>query len=472
MHLKTRVFSLLLVVLMLCGVIFAGKGEIRWKDETEETETVWTSKKETIYVWYTDPALEKYLNSAAVSFGEREGVRVIPVLKNTQSLLEDINEATMDAEKQTPDAYVINNDVLGKAYLAGLASEIQNDSGLVNEAWYPKTALSAVSCNGKLVAYPFYFDTCVLIYNKDYVDLWLKQQKERVTETYEGLEADGETEETATFEEEEGMAAELMSENAVGEDGIPRTVGGILQFANSFDAPEGVDGVMKWDVKDIFYNYWIVGGYLNVGGECGDNEEDVNVYNDQTVKCLQIYQTLNQFFYIEPESVDYEAVMQDFMEGKMVFTIGTTESVQRLEKAKEDGSFPYSFGIAKIPNLTDELASKPLSVTDAIAVNGYSAHKELANHFAEYCAHVQAPELYARSGKIATSLAANRGTDMQVVFIDQYESSKSLPKMMEIGNLWLQLEALFAKVWNGEEVKPLVHELEEQIATQIGSDSV
>ena len=59
---------------------------------------------------------------------------------------------------------------------------------------------------------------------------------------------------------------------------------------------------------------------------------------------------------------------------------------------------------------------------------------------------------------------------MQSVFIDQYAESISLPKMMEIGNLWLQLEALFAKVWNGERVEPLVRELEEQIATQLRAD--
>ena len=455
---------------MLSGIILGSNGVIQF-DVPEAEEEVWTSKKETIYVWYVDAALEKYLSSAAVAFGEKEGVRVIPVLKDNLSFLEDINQATMDAEKQTPDAYVINNDVLGKAYLAGLATEIQSTSGLVNEAWYPKTALSAVTCNGKIVAYPFYFDTCVLIYNKDYVDLWLKQQVEREEESFEvtddGSEGVESVEVTSELSEDE-LAEQLFEENSIGEDGIPKTVGGILQFANSFDAPEGVDGVMKWDVADIFYNYWIVGAYLNVGGINGDDEDNIDVYNDETVECLKVYQTLNQFFYIEPETVDYEAVMKDFMEGKMVFTIGTTESVQKLEQAKKDGEFVFEYGIAKIPDITSELRSRPLSITDAVAVNGYSTHKELANRFAEYVTHYFSPELYARAGKIPTSYAANRGTDMQSVFIEQYDDSISLPKMMEIGNLWLQLEALFAKVWNGEEVLPLVRELEEQISTQVG----
>ena len=55
------------------------------------------------------------------------------------------------------------------------------------------------------------------------------------------------------------------------------------------------------------------------------------------------------------------------------------------------------------------------------------------------------------------------------VFYEEYKRSISLPKMMEIGNLWLQLEALFSKVWNGAEIEPLVAELDEQIRTQLDS---
>ena len=251
-----RLISILLTIIMLALVILGGKGEVQFPNqEGQEEEPIWTSKKETIYVWYEDPALESYLSSAAVSFGEAEGVRVIPVLKNTYNFLEDVYDATMARDKQMPDAYVINNDELGQAYLSGLATEIQNESGMINEAWYPLTALSAVTYNLKMVAYPFYYETSILVYNKDYLDMWVRQQADRAA-----LAAQGVTEE----EDEAGD----WSENCVGEDGIPLTVEGLLKFANTFDAPEGVDGVMKWDVSDIFYNYWIIGNYLNVGGDC------------------------------------------------------------------------------------------------------------------------------------------------------------------------------------------------------------
>ncbi|MBO7340602.1 MAG: sugar ABC transporter substrate-binding protein, partial [Lachnospiraceae bacterium] len=93
MHIKGRLFAILLTVVMASGAILGGKQEIRFREkESQAEETVWTSKKETIYVWYADADLESYLSSAAVSFGEQEGVRVIPVHKTTTELLKEAYE--------------------------------------------------------------------------------------------------------------------------------------------------------------------------------------------------------------------------------------------------------------------------------------------------------------------------------------------------------------------------------------------
>ena len=456
MHIKTRLLSILLVVAMAAFAIFGSKGEITYPDGDDGREDVtWTSKKETIYVWYGDEALENYVNSAAVNFGNEHGVRVIPVYKNTSNLLEDVYEATMDPEKQGPDAYVINNDELEQAYLSGLATEIQNASGLVNEAWFPLTSLSAVTYELKMVAYPFYYETSILLYNKDYLDMWVRQRQDREKLAQEGIE---------TAEDEGDMD---WSENCLGEDGVPNTIEGLLKFANTFDAPEGVDGVMKWDVTDIFYNYWIVGEYLIIGGDCGDDKLNVDIYNDATVECLKTYQALNQFFFIEADSVNKDSALQDFIDGRLVFTIANTDVLRKLEEAREEGTFVYDYGVAKLPDVSNTLKSRTLSVTYAMAINGFSEHKDLANQFAEYVTRAYTPEMYQRSGKMAAALEASRYDEVLGIFEQQYEKSVSLPKMMEIGNVWLQLEALFSRVWDGEEVLPLVKELEEQISSQI-----
>ena len=57
------------------------------------------------------------------------------------------------------------------------------------------------------------------------------------------------------------------------EELIPTTIDGILSFADSYNAPEQVEAVFRWDVSDIFYNYFFVGNYADVGGPYGDDEK-------------------------------------------------------------------------------------------------------------------------------------------------------------------------------------------------------
>ena len=174
----------------------------------------------------------------------------------------------------------------------------------------------------------------------------------------------------------------------------------LLNIADTFDAPEGVEGVMKWDVNNIFYNYWIVGNYMIVGGDPGDDRNDININNPETIQCLEVYKALNQFFFIESDTVTYDSVIQDFIDGKTMFTIGTTDVVKRLEDAKADGSLTFNYGIARMPDVSAELQSRSLSVTGAAVINGYSEHKELADRFAAYLSEEYADGLYERSGKM------------------------------------------------------------------------
>lgn len=146
------------------------------------------------------------------------------------------------------------------------------------------------------------------------------------------------------------MTADEAAVNALAEqyfaEALPSTVDDLLNIADTFDAPEGVEGVMKWDVNNIFYNYWIVGNYMIVGGDPGDDRNDIDINNPETIQCLEVYKALNQFFFIESDTVTYDSVIQDFIDGKTMFTIGTTDVVKRLEEAKADGSLAFNYGIA------------------------------------------------------------------------------------------------------------------------------
>lgn len=463
MHLKKRLLAAAAVIALAAAVLYGSTLEVDGSVE-EKGISAWFNQKETIYFWYSDEELTNFINSAAVAFGERENVRVIPVLAPESEYLETLNQASVRSD-QVPDVYLISHDSLEKAYLAGLAARIQDEAGICNGEHFPAAALSAVSYQDKLVAYPFFFETSAFVYNESYLAEWAGQtamaellnagEVEENPENYDGIPVD------------EAQLQSLTEEIFAG--AVPGTVDDILNIANTFELPEGVEGIMKWDVSDIFYNYWLVGNYMIVGGDAGDEPGRVDINNPETIGCLEVYQALNQFFSIESDTITYDSVITDFCEGKIVFTIATADVVARLKEAQENEALGFVYGIAHMPQVSGELKSRSMSVTTAVAVNGYSQHAQLANRFAAYLTEECAYSLYERTGKPSANLGADTDNEELQVFKEEYAASIPLPKMMETGNFWMQLEGVFAKIWNGADVTALVQELADQIATQVNA---
>lgn len=450
MRLKTKLCTILFLSLAMTGLfVYSMKGTVNPTEEIEEVVNI-VDEKDTIYFWFSDETMADYINSAAVVFGEKYGVRVIPKLVSGSEYLEAINYATLH-EETMPDAYLITNDSLEKAYLAGLATEIIDVNNVMTEDNFSQAARDAVTYKGKNIAYPVSYETTVLLYNETFLQEWALQQVKAKAEE-DGLNYD-----EATY---------LQKRDEMMLSAVPKTIPHLLTVSDTFDAPETVEAILRWDVSDILYNYHFVGNYLIVGGDCGDDKDNIVINNEQVVACLEIYKALNQFFYIESDLVSYESVIQDFLDGKLVFTIATTDIVKVLEQAEEEGTFGYQYGVAIMPEPSDELKGRSLSVTTAVAVNGYSEHQELANQFGAFLATEYAEELYTRAGKAA----ANKNiisNDMMYVFQQEYAGSIPLNKMIDTSNFWIQLEILFSKVWNGEDERALLEALEQQIESQI-----
>lgn len=471
---RKRLLAVLLIVCVMAGMLYLGN-ENEYVGKEEEISSLFRDK-ETIYFWYSDEALTDFIASAAVAFGAEKDVRVIPVLTSDSEYLEALNQASLHST-QIPDAFILSNDSLEKAYLSGLASRITDEAGICNEDHFSETALSAVTYKDKLVAYPYYYQTSALLYNKTYLEAWTAEQLQKAAEA-DGEEATedtgGDAADNADASGEEGDAGEMeVTEDTLTvtpeqlEAGIPANMDEMLAFADNYDAPENVEAVLRWDVSDIFYNYFFVGNYMVVGGECGDDETAVDINNEAVKQCLEVYQNLNQFFYIESDSVSYDSVVQDFIDGKIVFTIVTTDVLTKLKQAEEEGTFPYEYGIAMLPGPSAELQAKSLSVTNCVVVNGYSEHRELANEFATFLTNEYYDNLYERTGKVSANLAANAGNEDLQVFMEEYKNAGSLPKMIETSNFWIQLEILFSKVWEGEDAAGLLQELSDKITTQL-----
>jgi arabinogalactan oligomer/maltooligosaccharide transport system substrate-binding protein len=472
---KKRLFMILAVVLIAGGLYGAGKLGLAVLPLAEEelAEDSLFRHRETLYLWYADEGLTDYLNGVAVSYNEyQEEVRVVPVYTQGLEYLETINQASLQGE-EIPDLYIVSNDALEKAYLAGLASEVKLPEGVQPmEELLPGTAVRAVTYHDRRIGYPFYYETSCLLYNRTYLEDWARAQI--IAERDQALAEDAQeqadsgdvVEEVREAQEEEAVSGEEI-EAKIGE-AIPETIDEILSFADVYDAPEQVEAVFKWDVSDIFYNYFIVGDYIDVGGENGDNADSIGIYNENAIKALRVYQNLNQFFSIDTKEISYDGVLQDFLDGKIVYTVATTDALSKLEKAREEGAFSYEYGVTRVPDVSGELGSASLSVTQCVGVNGYSTKKEMANDFAVYLTQYNTQELYARTGKLPVHCDGETYDNPNAAaFLEEYARSVPMPKMIETSNFWVQLEIAFARIWEGEDANDELRALSEQIMGQV-----
>ena len=377
------------------------------------------SRKETVHLWYTDDALTDYLSSKALEFYENTDIRVVVRLVSGLEYLEAVNAASLDDGIDTPDLYILSNDSLEKAYLAGLATQLPDTAPVYEEQLFPQSARDAVQYNGKYVACPMYFETSALLYNKTYL--------QQIADEAEQL--------------------------------IPASIVDILTYADQYSTPENVE-------------YFFIGNYISVGGAAGDDKSLIDIYNTESVSSLKVYQEMNQFFSIDTKETNYDTIMQEFQEGKTIYTIATSDCIRRLDEAARNGAFGYEYGIAKLPDINQELATRGMSVTNALVINGYSEHKEAAGRLMEYLIRDANADLYDMTGKLSSVIRDTYASEHEAAFMENYMESVPIPKMLETGNFWVELEICFAKVWGGEDANAQLRKLSEQIRTQLAGEAV
>ena len=503
---KKRLMAILLIALAAAGIFAIGKSgmPVKEKEQQGESSLFDGNNKDSIYLWYTDDALTTYLSSAAVAYNETHDARIVPVLESGLDYVETINQNSI--ESNMPDLYVISNDALEKAYLAGLAVPVEPTVNM--EETFIGKGLAAATYKDKLLGYPFYFETSSLLYNKTYLrdlavaQLTQEQEEAAAQEAQENADSesgdaaqssldtgsadaaqsssdtgssdtatDSSDSQTTEADEEESPFTEEQIEAKI-QEYLPKTIEDIQTFGDMYDAPEQVESVFKWDVTDIFYNYFFIGNAINMGGASGWDTEQVDIYNLNAIQSMTAYQNLNNFFSIDTSAISYESTLNDFMEGKVVFTVATSDAVATLEQAKQDGTFAYEYGFVTTPSFKEEELSSSLSVTNCVAINGYSTNQEAANDFARYLTCEYNEILYDRSGKVSAQTDMEYPYEALQVFAKEYETSVPIPKMLETGNYWLKLEALFAEIWNGADANEELKTLSEQIKYQITGEQI
>lgn len=444
----------LLVLLVLGNPVYSPSGE----------SLQGFAKDDVIRIWYTEDALTSYLDNAAITYYAQTGIHVQPVLVSGLEYLEKIHEETMHGS-EAPDLYIIGNESLEAAVLSGLAAELADSGHILNQTCFPRVALDAVCYQGDYVGYPLCFETAVFLYNKTYLEVIAEQEAERVAKAQEALETGNDEEGQGDLSEE--MSEELKPEDITPEYILPRSYVGILEFANSYDPPEGMEVFLKWDVTDIMYNYGFAGAYMDLGGPAGDDRGRLDLYNTNAMYALSVFQDFNQFFSIEAKEISYDSVIDEFMQGKVMFTFANTAVIEKLEKARAEGALPFEYEIAPLEMLNTTLQAKNLSVTDTVVVNGYGQKQALAEDFAAYLCGEYITNLYARSGKMcAYNITEFEYPQMETVR-QCYEISMPIPKLVESGNYWVLAELCYANVWEGDDVNQALLALAEKMNRQI-----
>ncbi|MCR5249369.1 MAG: extracellular solute-binding protein [Lachnospiraceae bacterium] len=456
------------ITILAVSVIFGVLCYVFWPEKDGEEKGTGKQTDRTLILWYTDESLTDYLNSACIAFQDENGVRVEPVLKTGLEYIEEIYQASLSGEGM-PDLYITGSDTLEKAALAGLAVPIEDPEHVVNSFNFPPIAFQAVTYQGKQIAYPFYYETAFLLYNQTY----LSQMADAELRSNPDEELDEEGEGRVYVPNAgipEGYTEETWAEavDKRTQELIPSTIEEIRQLAATHGAPEGMENFFLWDVSDIFYNYFFTGAYMNVGGECGDDPTQLDICNEDTIRCMTTYQGLHEYFSIESKESSYEKVVQDFLDGKSLFTIVTTDGLAMVEKACHDEEFHYGYGVAPLPGLDDEHGARGLSTTSCVVVNGYSAYPSEANLFAEYVMYEDADSLYDRTGKMpCVGGAQDESVGAHTVVRRIYMESASLPKLITLSNFWLELELVYTRIWDGADPEETLRSFSEQMEEQM-----
>ena len=462
--------SVMLVLCFLTALIYVGLYDAVTPDAEKDGDN--GKYKESLILWYADEELTDYLNSAALSYKEETNIKITPVCVSGLEYLENMNQASVRSD-EGPDLYITNNGNLEKSYLAGLAEPILDEEGICTIQNYPQTALDAITYKGEKLAYPLYFETSFLLFNKTYMTDLAKGNIVKAQDVAEGeaaMDALSESEEDIPEDAMVEEPANLVTAEAIQQEMeviIPTTLDDIMTFADEYEAPEAVEAVFKWDVSDIFYNYFFVGNYISVGGDTGDDKDNISVYNKEALECLSVYQNLNQFFSIDTKSVTYDSILDEFLQGKTVFTITTTDAMKKIQDAQAAGTFQYEFGVAALPDVSENLKSRGLSVTSGIVVNGYTDKKEEANKFAQYLVKEQSQNLYDRTGKIAAHRGMQYDNKETGNIMLEYEKSVSIPKMIDAEDFWVELEIAFTKIWLGDNPSETMIAMAEKCGYQV-----
>lgn len=405
--------SVILVVIAVIIIVLAGLyGKNKKNDNTPESEKEKVEKE--FNLWYYHEEYEPYLKEAAVRYEEKTGTKVNIVYCSGLDYLENISEANKNGNG--PDLFIESEENMQKIVYLGLAEQNYEDS-IVNEDNYLNKSINSITFNKKQYGYPLGFQTAVMAVNMAYVDE------------------------------------------------LPHTFDDIKVFADNFNSEDSdnshdysnVESILKWDVKPVEFSYGFLGAYLNAGGEFGDDGAVLDVNSENAIKAGEYFYSLAQYFYMDIDNISYDSVFDDFVNGKIIYTIADTDILKKLNESQVNAE------LITLPELTDELETKELSTTSILFVNPYADMKEEARDFAGFISYDMADEMYDITGTVISAKKTTYDNKYINSFVEAYEQSVGMPKLMNISDYWIKASAVMEKIWKGSNVSEVLDSFEDEL---------
>ena len=207
-------------------------------------------------------------------------------------------------------------------------------------------------------------------------------------------------------------------------------------------------------------------------GDLSSDEKFVRRFQREAISASSLsHPNIVEMYDVGEDDGNYYIVME-FIDGKTIYTIATSDCIRKIDQAAADGEFKYEYGVAKLPNINSELVTKGMSITDTLVINGYSDHKASASEFVKYLVNEQNSDLFEMTGKISAVKQENYSDKHVEGFVMNYEDSVPIPKMVDTSNFWVELEICFAKIWNGTDANTQLRMLSEKIKTQLAGSPV
>lgn len=359
-----------------------------------------------ITFWYNEVQDIEYIRAAAESFEERYGIHVDYILRTDADLLEAVNQANQAGE--APDAYMLPNDLIQKARLAGLAEKntMYDDQFWVEN--YPTVSLNALSSGMGVYGYPVYFDTYIMLYDQDYA-------------------------------------------------GEPLTIENILEFSENFVDEENKKEIFRWDISDPFYNFMFLGGYASLLGAAGEDASLFDVTNEYVLQSMTYFQSIHEILSMDMEESSYAKIKKKVKKNKLIYAICKTDILPVLEETEN------AYKLVKLPKLTDTLDSGSLSITYSACVNPYADSISAATLFSIYLSYEYSGEQFGLSRRISARSSITRENENDQLIFEQYTLSDTIPKALEMGDFWTYSELAFSNIWHGSDVTTELTTLQETI---------